>query len=535
MLFLLRILWYNSFTDRSEVNKFMPANYTRGLYRDYELLLTENEKIKAEMEILKMTAVLFEKERERREKLEIDLEEKNQEIEALKKEVLRLNGILNLDGTNSGIPTSKTPLSKKKVIPNSRKKSGKKIGGQPSHAKHQMAPFEEDEVTEIEEHEAEVCPRCGGKIVKTGEAVQKDELDYKVVVRKIRHRFPRYQCEDCGYQFHAAIPKGLKEKNQYGNHVKALGLSLMNIGNVSVGKVRKMIYGLSEEGIHPTEGYLMKQEKKAAEALQPFIEELRKKCLKLQLIYWDDTVIAINGNRGCLRFYGNERYALYFAHRYKDKEGLDEDRILSLLPKETVVMHDHNRVNYNQEYSFSNIECNVHLLRDLQKVSDNMQHEWAAELKQLLEKTNKERNEAMERGENEFSAAYVKTFFESYDQIMLKASKENLEDCNKYYGDSERALILRLFEYKDNYLAWVVNFDLPFSNNLSERALRGIKSKMKIAGQFQNESTAKDYAVVKSYIETCYRHGVNETKALLRLCEGTPYTIAEMEKEVSDA
>ncbi len=30
-------------------------------------------------------------------------------------------------------------------------------------------------------------------------------------------------------------------------------------------------------------------------------------------------------------------------------------------------MHDHNKVNYNKEYSFSNIECNVHLLRDLQE------------------------------------------------------------------------------------------------------------------------------------------------------------------------
>ena len=27
---------------------------------------------------------------------------------------------LNIDGTNSGIPTSQTPINKKKVIPNSR-------------------------------------------------------------------------------------------------------------------------------------------------------------------------------------------------------------------------------------------------------------------------------------------------------------------------------------------------------------------------------------------------------------------------------
>lgn len=123
----------------------MPTDYTRGLYRDYEHLLTEHEKLKAEMKVLAMKAALFEKERERREKLERGLEEKNREIEVLKKEVLRLNGILNLDGTNSGIPTSQTLLRKTKVVPNSRKKSEKKIGGQPGHPKHQLAPFEEKE------------------------------------------------------------------------------------------------------------------------------------------------------------------------------------------------------------------------------------------------------------------------------------------------------------------------------------------------------------------------------------------------------
>jgi len=51
---------------------------------------------------------------------------------------------------------------------------------------------------------------------------------------------------------------------------------------------------------------------------------------------------------------------------------------------------------------------------------------------------------------------------------------------------------------------------------------------MKIAGQFQNEDTAKNYAAIKSYIETCYRNGINEAKALLRLCEGNPYTISEL-------
>ena len=51
---------------------------------------------------------------------------------------------------------------------------------------------------------------------------------------------------------------------------------------------------------------------------------------------------------------------------------------------------------------------------------------------------------------------------------------------------------------------------------------------MKISGQFQSEESAKHYAAIKSYIETCYRNGINETEALIRLCEGNPYTVKEI-------
>ena len=186
------------------------------------------------------------------------------------------------------------------------------------------------------------------------------------------------------------------------------------------------------------------------------------------------------------------------------------------------------RVFYNKDYSFSNIECNVHLLRDLQKTTDNLQHKWSVELKELLRKTNTERNAAIERGEEEFDDAYVKTFYGKFDRIMLDAMEENKTDNDKYYGKDESTLILRILTFKDNYLSWVVNFELPFSNNLSERSLRGIKSKMKISGQFQSEVTAKYYAAIKSYIETCYRNGINEIAALVRLCEGNPYTVKEI-------
>ena len=55
-----------------------------------------------------------------------------------------------------------------------------------------------------------------------------------------------------------------------------------------------------------------------------------------------------------------------------------------------------------------------------------------------------------------------------------------------------------------------------------------IKTKMKVSGQFAFSKTANYYALIRSYIETCRRNGINEYDALVRLCDDNPYTVDEI-------
>ena len=71
-------------------------------------------------------------------------------------------------------------------------------------------------------------------------------------------------------------------------------------------------------------------------------------------------------------------------------------------------------------------------------------------------------------------------------------------------------------------------FDFPISDNLSERALRRVRTKLKVAGQFQNLDSCMDYTTIISYVETCRRCGKDEFEALKRLEEGNPYTLEEI-------
>ena len=436
------------------------------------------------------------------------------------------------DGTNTGIPTSQTPIGKRKVIPNSRVSTGKKKGGQPGHERHVLeVPFDDkiDVVTAHELGAEDCCPRCQEQnSAFTGECEIKYEIDIQVNVVNTRHEFYIYECLDCGERFRTGIAPNLRAQCQYGPTVQAAALSLMDTVNAPINKVRTFLSGLTGGQIEPCEGYIAKLQWRAATALDTFMEDLRRLLITRSLVYWDETVIMINKARGCLRFYGDEMVAYYTAHLHKDMESLDEDNVLILLTSDTRVMHDHNKVNYNEKYSYRNLECNQHLQRDLQKSADDTRHLELLELKELISKTIHDRKRLIAAEVETFGDVYTVCFEGRINDILNRAGNANTEDFNPCFGQFEKNLIKRIKQYHDNYFAWVYDFSLPTTDNLSERVLRCVKSHMKISGQFESEKTAGCFAKIKSYIETCRRNKVNEIHALTRLCRGDPYTVNEI-------
>ena len=430
-----------------------------------------------------------------------------------------------------GIPTSQTPINKNKVIPNTREKSGKLKGGQKSHKKHKLEKFKDEEINDNVTYELDECPNCGGNLTKVGE-ITKDELSYRFVPIKRRNHFIKYKCTCCEKEVHKSIPNRLKEDNQYGSEIQSVALLLASEGNVSMNKIRHIIRGFSHGEIDMSEGYIAKLQSKASKKLETFKNDLYMKILKVKLLYWDDTVIMIDTKRACLRFYADEKIAYYTTHMKKNEAGIKEDKILPALSKEVIVMHDHNKINY--KYSYQNIECNVHLIRDLEKCKNNTGHEWCDKLKEPIQKALHDKKECIDKNQTSFSKEYIDSFDEKLNDVLLEAIEENRSKPKTHYDSKEKALINRVLEYKANFFLWMHDFSLPSDDNLSERALRGIKSKMKIAGQFQNVEYVRYYTDIKTYIETCYRNGINPTDALIRLMEYNPYTIEEIFSETEN-
>ena len=456
--------------------------FTGDLRLDFEKATTEILKLKdrilgyqEQIASLRETVKRLEKSKDSDKKQYSEsLSEKDAIIKELQNRLAHAEALLNHDGSNTGTPTSQTPINKNKVIPNSRRNTGKPKGGQIGHPKSSLKEPAESEITDTIGHPLqndECCPKCSLiDCTPTGESEVKYEYDVRIKVVKVKHEFFYYECKNCGTIFRSQIPPNLKEKVQYGSGLQAFALSLTNTVNAAMNKASMFLAGITGGGLTPCEGYIAKLQARAAKGL----------------------------------------------------------RQLNLLTSDTKTMHDHNTVNYNDKYSFENIECNQHLQRDCQKNTDDTCHQWSDDLKEHIGTTIKDRNDAISRGEESFNEAYVKEFHRKLDEYIENGRKENEADPGNYGASFEQTLLNRITKYRRNYFLWVEDFSLPTTNNLSERGLRGVKSHMKISGQFESEAAADNHALIRTYIETCRRNGINEIDALQRLCEGNPYTVADI-------
>lgn len=474
------------------------------------------------------------------EEYEGRLAEKDRIIEGLRNRLAHAEALLGRDGTNTSLPTSLTPPGKKKVIPNSRRGTGKAKGGQPGHKQHVLEPPREDQVDETVAHdvdpEREECPSCGGgNLVFTGRTEEKYETDIEIKVKRTKHVFYVYECADCHTEVTTSFAPDFRAQCQYGPNIKAMALSLTNTTNAAMNKVPLFLEAITNGEVRPSEGFVAKLQKTASKRLATFKSDLRLMLLAQRVVYWDDTVISILAERACLRFYGDERISNYTAHESKDLAGLLEDGILAFLTEDTYVMHDHNTVNYNKRFHFKNLECCQHVGRDMQKSADETQHEEMSKAKELLSGAIRDRNDLFAVGIMSFTEEQIAAFDARFEELLAGAEAKAKKHFNPYSSKDELNIIKRLRTYHDNYFAWMRDFTLPHTNNLSERELRCAKTKKKVSGQFESIEFARYYADILTYTRTCRRNGINEMYALSRLMQGSPVTVSEIFPEFQKA
>ena len=72
----------------------------------------------------------------------------------------------------------------------------------------------------------------------------------------------------------------------------------------------------------------------------------------------------------------------------------------------------------------------------------------------------------------------------------------------------------RMCKERQHLFTFLFIAEVPPDNNASERAIRNVKVKQKISGQFKVEQAAQNFAQIRSIIDTTIKNGLNVLQGL---------------------
>jgi transposase len=432
----------------------------------------------------------------------------------------RYRAICEKDSTTSSKPPSTDAFKKPKVY-STRRKSGRKPGGQRGHAGHTLRLFA-NPTTVIERRPPEQCD-CGGKVACGESYTAKQQVDILVVPVIAEERVYSGSCAQCGRKHSGVFSDEYVNPVQYGAGIKAMVASLNAYGNVTNHKVAEFLKSVTGGLIRISDGTVVNTLHELSAELEETIAVIKARLIAGKILYADETGCRVNGSLDWMQIFCNDEYTLFGRNGKRGGLCIETDEILLFFTG--VLIHDHFKTYYNYKH-ITHAECNAHILRYLEAIIKIQQHAWAQEMAAFLRRTLHRKKELLATGCSSFREDEVQEIRTRYLEILAAGQAEyNAAIAGKknitYYND-ERCLLNRLKECMEQHLLFVLDFDVPFDNNNAEQGARFLKSKKKVAGCFRSVKGADDYARVASLIATLRKQQLSIFEVIRDLFSGIP-------------
>jgi transposase len=187
-----------------------------------------------------------------------------------------------------------------------------------------------------------------------------------------------------------------------------------------------------------------------------------------------------------------------------------------------------------QGYRFTEALCNVHHLRDLTFIEEELKQEWAKDRKVLLLDMKEVVEQARARGQPELETAALTPLLTRYEQIVQAGyqinpliekppkTKQYKRLPGRLKQSPARNLLDRFSIRKWDVLRFLLYLTVPFDNNQAERDLRMIKVQQKVSGCFRTEEGIQSFCRIRSYLSPLRKQGIPLFLAMEQALRGHP-------------
>jgi transposase len=449
-----------------------------------------------------------------------------EEIQRLRARLKELEGQLKKDSrTSDKAPSSDGPKAPKRTR-SQRKKSGRKVGGQPGHEYQGLAPVEQPD--QIVLSEPSQCQSCGEDLtaVAPGGYDRRQVFDLPPLQLQVtEHRSVCKGCPVCGQLSWGAYPEGVNARVQYGPRVQALSVYLSDYQLLPYQRQRELFGDLF--GHELSVGTLQQAKVRCTRGLVPVVEAVRRALLEAPVVHFDESGLRVGGQRPWLHVSSTASLTYYQVHAQR---GCQAHEAIGLLPVfQGCAVHDSYRSYLTYEHCAHSL-CNAHHLRELTFMHEHHEQAWASEMIGCLLEIKGAVAEAKERGATALPAPQLEAFETRYQQLLDQALEQipalpppETPRRGRKKQHPAKNLHDRLRTYQTAVLAFMYDFAVPFDNNQAERDIRMLKVQQKISGGFRTLQGAQRFCAIRSYISTVRKQGLKVIDALQQVFAGQPW------------
>jgi len=405
---------------------------------------------------------------------------------------------------NSSVPPSKDenrPLKTKSL----RESSDKKVGGQNGHEGNTLKMTETPD--EIITYTPDFCGKCGSDIQALhSEFIGKRQVIDIPVVQPfyVEHQVYKKICS-CGHQTCGSYPNNVNAPISYGANTESLIGYFFARQYVPFNRMKEMLndaFGLSisEGGIHEL---LNRLAQKAAPAYQI----IKEKIASSKVVGSDETGCKINGVKSWMWTWQNDSITFIAPSFNRGFATIQSNFEFGF--SNAVLVHDCWKSHFQTTAENHQI-CIAHLLRELNYFIEVHKDPWAINFRQLLIDS---LNIKYKMTQDDYYKNHPpkEDILKRFGTLLSQTINEKTKDIHTFFK--------RITKYKDFLFNFLHYPNVPADNNGSERAIRNIKVKQKISGQFKSFEGAMNFAVLRSITDTAIKNGQNVLNALFVVAE----------------
>jgi transposase len=445
-----------------------------------------------------------------------------------------LKASLALDSHNSSKPPSSDGYDK--PAPKSlRKPSGRKTGGQPGHTGSTL-----EKVSKPDRVVPAMTPircQCGRSLehakVKEVETRQVFDIPEPAPLVVTEYRGDVVECT-CGRVHRPKFPDAVSQPTQYGPRIQAHASYLHQHQKVPYGRTQEMMRDFF--GVQMSQGTIKNIMARGHDALASFETNATQLLIASPVVGFDETGMRCQKELCWLHVASNDAVAVY---HFDAERGADAMKRMGILPYFTGrAVHDGLAAYLTFDECRHGL-CNAHHLRELTFAFEQYEQVWAQNLIALLCKANDAVSAAKGQGRTSLPKKELESYSSSYNRILKQGEKE-LPPSPARTGKRGRPkhhkvtnLYNRLVAHKEPTLAFMHDFDVPFTNNQRERDVRTAKIKQKVSGCFRSLAGAKIFARFHSYISSARKQGHTALTALAALYQGDSAFIRRLTRPTS--